>query len=278
MRWFITVLTVLALPASAFAGDFDILRGMQSVGYPNYYNWSGFYAGGQIGFGDAYGNFSNATSGIISEALRITTLESQFSPSSWPVLGSATNDRTMWGGFLGYNMQWQDVVLGVEGNYNETQFSLVAPITPIGRITPADSNGIPWTVVFSGSGSAQDIDYGTLRFRGGYVLGNFMPYGFAGFAMGKADITVSSTGYAEGNAPTSGPCSIANTPPCYLITWNKTDSQTSLIYGFTVGGGLDVAVTPNIFVRGEFEYTQFVPVSNIVLWVASARVGAGFKF
>ena len=278
MRWFISVMFLLVLPASAFAADLDILRGMQTVGPANYYNWSGFYLGGQIGYGDAGGDFSRATAPIVAEALRITDLESQFSPSSWPVLGTAFNHDMMYGGFVGYNTQWQDVVLGVEGNYNVGKFSLVAPITPIGRITPADSNGIPWTVNFTGSGSAQDVDYGTLRVRAGYVLGNFLPYAFAGLALGQADLTVSSIGSAEGNAPTSGPCSIANTPPCYLITWNKTNSQTSVIYGFTVGGGLDVAVTPHIFVRGEFEYTQFAPVSDIVLWVTSARLGAGIKF
>jgi outer membrane immunogenic protein len=278
MRWFITVLSVLALPASAFAGDFDILRGMEPVGPANYQNWSGFYAGGQIGYGDASADFSRATAPIVSEALRVTTLEEEFSPSSWPVLGTNTDHKTMYGGFLGYNTQWQDVVLGVEGNYNVTQFAVVAPITPIGRITPADASGIPWTVNFTGSGSVQNIDYGTLRARAGYVLGNFLPYGFAGFAMGQAEFSVSSSGYAEGNAPASGPCSGANTPPCYLVTWNKTNGQTSLLYGFTVGGGLDVAVTPNIFLRGEFEYTQFAPVNDIVLWVASARAGVGVRF
>jgi len=43
MRSVICALALLALPTSAFAGDFDILRGPVSV------DWSGFYAGGQIG-------------------------------------------------------------------------------------------------------------------------------------------------------------------------------------------------------------------------------------
>jgi outer membrane immunogenic protein len=49
-------------------------------------------------------------------------------------------------------------------------------------------------------------------------------------------------------------------------------------YGFSVGGGFDVALTPNIFVRGEFEYTQFAPISNITVSISTVRAGAGFKF
>jgi hypothetical protein len=51
-----------------------------------------------------------------------------------------------------------------------------------------------------------------------------------------------------------------------------------LLYGFDVGGGMDVALTPNIFVRGEYEYTRFAPTSNVLITVSSARVGGGFKF
>jgi outer membrane immunogenic protein len=278
MRWFIGVLIALALTPSAFAGDFDILRGMQPVGPGSFYNWTGFYVGGQVGYGDASGDFSGATSGIIAEALRVTTLESEFSPSSWPVLGTGYNGQTSYGGFVGYNSQWQDLMLGIEANYSQSNYSIVAPITPIGRITPADSSGTAWTVVFTGNGSVSNLDYGTLRGRAGLVLGNFMPYGFVGLAYGQANVSVASSGYAEGNAPASGPCSASNTPPCYLVTWNKTNSQISYIYGATLGVGLDFGLTQNIFLRGEFEYTQFAPVSNIVIAVTSGRLGAGIKF
>jgi hypothetical protein len=31
-------------------------------------------------------------------------------------------------------------------------------------------------------------------------------------------------------------------------------------------------------VRGEFEFVQFAPITNISVSVASGRLGAGFKF
>ena len=54
--------------------------------------------------------------------------------------------------------------------------------------------------------------------------------------------------------------------------------NNALLWGYTVGAGLDWAVTRNIFVRGEFEFVQFAPISNIAVSVASGRVGGGLKF
>jgi len=278
MRWVICALFALAVAPSAYAGDFDILRGMQPVGPSNFYNWSGFYVGGQIGFGNATGDFSNATSSSIAYILRDTALEYEFSPSSYPVLRTANDDRMSFGGFVGYDTQWQDLVLGIEANYTQSQYSLNAPGTQIGRVEPVDSNGNVWTVIFNGNGSATNLDYGTLRARAGLALGNFLPYGFAGLALGQANITLSTTGHAEANIPSSGPCSSFNTPPCYYISLDNTTVQTSLLYGLAVGGGMDFALTHNIFVRSEFEYDRFAPVSDIVLSVISARAGVGLRF
>jgi len=41
--------------------------------------------------------------------------------------------------------------------------------------------------------------------------------------------------------------------------------------------GLDVAITLNFFPRGEFEYVQFAPISNITASISTVRGGAGFK-
>ena len=37
------------------------------------------------------------------------------------------------GAFLGYNTQWQDLILGVEAIYTHTNLNTTAPSTPIGR-------------------------------------------------------------------------------------------------------------------------------------------------
>src|ERR1700689_373737 len=116
MRWVIGALVALAVSPSAFAADLDILRGTEPVGPANFQNWSGFYAGGEFGYGNSSADFSKSTSSLVSYALRVTTLEADFAPSNWPVLGTGQDREMTFGGFVGYNTQWQDLILGIEGN------------------------------------------------------------------------------------------------------------------------------------------------------------------
>lgn len=276
MRWVIFVPVAVAFASPAFADDFEVLRGSQSVGPATFTRWSGFYAGGQIGYSDVSADFSNATQAPIAYALRQTYLEDDFSPSQWPVLGSADSGGTSYGGFVGYNSQWQDLILGIEANFNYVPITVHAPSTPIGRTTGADSAGNTYALNIAATGSLTSIDYVTLRARAGWVLGNFLPYGFAGVVVGQANYSVTANVTGEQNPPSSGgSCS----PPCFPFAFTSGGGVNSaLTYGFAVGGGLDVALTANLFVRGELEYVQFAPVAGLVAGIASARVGAGLKF
>jgi len=153
MRWVICALVVLVLAPSASADEFNMLSGAQSVGPANIMDWRGFYVGGQVSYSDAGADFSNTTQAPIAYALRETTLESEFAPSNWPVLGSANHGAAGFGGFVGYNTQFEKLVLGVEANYDQAALSLVAPNTPITRLTPADSQGDSYLINITGSGS-----------------------------------------------------------------------------------------------------------------------------
>ncbi len=266
-------LAVSALAPRALADDLDVLRGALPVAPATFTRWSGFYVGGQVGYSDVLADFGNSTQVPVAYALSELTLENEFSVSQWPILGKASKDGITYGGFSGYNTQWQDLILGVEGNYNHASFSTVAPSTKIGPlITAADSQGYTHTVTMSGTGSLAMFDYGSLRARAGMVLGNFLPYGFTGFAIGMATTDIS--------ANVQDLQCLASTPTsCGLFSFSANPgSSTSLTYGFVAGGGLDVALTPNVFVRGEFEYAQFAPISGIVAAIMTARVGAGLKF
>ncbi len=128
MRWVVGALVVLGFAPSAFAADFDILRGAEPVGPPSYTNWSGFYFGGQGSYSHRNGGIfpSQATGPLVAQSLIELVLEADDHPSQWPVLGKGNTDAAGFGGFVGYNSQWQNLILGVEGNYTHSHASGMA--------------------------------------------------------------------------------------------------------------------------------------------------------
>ncbi len=270
MRWVICTLFVLAFAPRAWADDFDVLRGSQvPVGPATFTRWSGFYVGGQFSYGDAETDFSHGTQPLLAFSLRETTLEDQQHPSQWPVLGS---------GFVGYNSQWQDLIIGLEGNYTHTNFVTTAANSAISRVVAAGSNTD--SVTITGTGRLNLTDYASLRARAGYVLDNFLPYGFVGFVVGRANYAVTTEVFGQQNSatPASFPCDPA-LPTCVPFDFTNSSGQNgATLYGGSVGIGLDWALTPNFFLRGEFEYILFSPIANIDVSIINARVGAGVKF
>jgi opacity protein-like surface antigen len=97
--------------------------------------------------------------------------------------------------------------------------------------------------------------------RAGWVLGNFMPYGFAGFASGSANMHTSASTRPARIKPSAPPAGIR---PCSTASRSAAAS--------------DVALTPNFLVRAEYEYDRFVPIFSIPIAIGSVRLGAGFKF
>jgi outer membrane immunogenic protein len=265
------------LPPPSGAPNFDVLRGPQTVGPATFTRWSGFYVGGQVGVSSGFANFSTSTQSLLAYALRNTLLENSVAPSTWPVLGSANAQTIAYGGFVGYNTQWQDLILGMEGNFNRANFTLRAPSSPIGR-TASDSAGNAYAVDITGTGSMVNEDFATFRLRSGWVVGSFLPYAFVGLAVGLANTSVSATVAGEEyTSGTVGTCS--SSAPCFAFNYtNGSSANNTVLYGFTVGGGVDFALTANVFLRAEFEWDQFNPPPGFLATIMTGRVGGGIKF
>jgi outer membrane immunogenic protein len=289
MRWVFGALFLLGAASPALAADFDlpppaeppanfeILRGAQTVGPATFTRWSGFYVGGQFGLSELGANFANATQSLLAFSLRDTELQADVAPSQWPVLGSTNQASMSYGGFVGYNSQWQDLIVGVEANYYRANFSVHASTTPIAR-TVSDSSGNAYALDITGTGSMVAEDFGTLRIRAGWVTGNFLPYAFVGMALGVANTAVSATVVGtEYTSGTIGSCTAS--APCYPFSYvNSSNFNNAVLYGITAGAGVDVALTANIFLRAEFEWDQFNPPPGFFASIVTGRVGAGFKF
>src|ERR1700692_2253039 len=192
MRWVVCAGVLLALAPRAYAGDYDILRGPQPT-----YHWGGFYGGAQAGYSTAVVNLGPAAGPNIGFILRQTTIEQDQQISQWPVLnGDGHPQSTSYGAFIGYNFEWQDLVLGTELDY----FHVSLSASSTGGLTRnfTDSGNLPaghhyfYTLSANGQASFSMSDIATFRGRVGWETGNFLPYAFAGLAIGRANVASSA--------------------------------------------------------------------------------------
>jgi opacity protein-like surface antigen len=58
----------------------------------------------------------------------------------------------------------------------------------------------------------------------------------------------------------------------------QIQSQTQIVYGFTLGMGVDIQLTPSVFFRAEYEFIQFPDISDFRVAMNSVRGGLGVKF
>jgi outer membrane immunogenic protein len=281
MRRLLFVLGLVASITGASAQEYEIptLRGADSwvpdAPGPLYRpRWSGFYVGGQLGFGAGTFDFARTTRDLVAHELRELALESVARPSEWQVLGQVSTRSASVGGFLGYNIGWESLILGFELNYSRSDFSSDAPSSRLDRVTAAGGN--VYLVHLTGNASMHITDYGTLRARAGYIVENFMPFFMIGAAFGRADVVRSAT--VSGQENPAAICPSAGPPPCTPFLFTEAEAKKAYIFGWSIGGGLEWMVMPHVFLRAEYEYIAFASVWEIKAQVQTARVALGYKF
>jgi len=277
MRWVICAVVALAFAPQALAQDY-VLRGSQPT-----YRWAGFYGGASGGYTSSTVDFSQAPGPEVAFILRETSIEQDEQISTWSVLGKRNPENTALGAFVGYNVEWNNVILGAEVDYSHSSLNASAANSLTRSFS--DSGSLPaghhyyYTVFDGASSSFQMNNVTSFRARFGWEAGNFLPYGFIGLAVSRVStttaalVTYSAVDYPDSETPPLTP--LPNLGP---ITGGESNSQNAFAYGVATGVGMDVGITPNLFVRGEFEYIYFAPVTGIQVSLTTARVGAGFKF
>jgi outer membrane immunogenic protein len=286
MRRFLLVAIMCGAAAGAQAADLPdlpILRGAVTDGMStSRVNWQGVYIGGQGGYGSSDENFNGSTSNMIAALLANTTIESEMHVSQWNLgLGKQSARTSGYGGFAGYNSQWTDVVVGLEASYLHGSFGGSSTASKSLVSGAALSDGLFHAVTASSLASISISDMATLRARAGYSVGSFLPYAFAGIALGDADITRSVTvhdNYAPTFAGAVAACPVSPNPgPPFCATLNATQTQHShFIYGYSGGVGVDVNLVGGLFMRAEWEYIRFT--SSVDTSINTVRAGLGYKF
>src|ERR1700738_1858422 len=252
--------------------DFPVLRGAFPEGLTTARgNWQGYYIGGQGGYGSSDENFSGSTRTMMAALLANTTIESEMQVSRWNLgLGKTSARTSAFGGFAGYNSQWEDVVLGLEVSYMHGTFGGASTASRELVSGAVLSDKFFHDVKATSSASISISDMATFRGRAGYAYGWFLPYLFGGFALGNADITRSVNVQDSVSLAALGPFTA-------LVPLSATEAvHNHLIYGYSAGLGVDVNLIGGVFMRAEWEYIRFT--SAVDTSINTVRAGLGYKF
>ena len=256
-----------AMPAAAADWPDNPLRGSFS---PAPVRWDGLNFGATMGLSSMTTNFGNSTSSQVAYTLRNTTLQNEQSPSTWTTFPESTTNSKQFGLFIGYNMQWQELVLGFDLAYiKPSGLNNTASDTMTRQVTLSD--GTNDSVTIAAQGQTKLVDYATVRARAGYAYGQFMPYAVIGAAIGRFNYSISTTVTVDQTPQGQGTTRFA-----FPTTTDARDSAFSA--GPLFGLGIDVAVMPNVFLRAEWEYAAFAPVHGIKSGINTGRVGVGVRF
>jgi outer membrane immunogenic protein len=217
------------LAGSAFAAD------LPSAAPPPVYvppapifTWTGVYVGGQVGYG--WGNdhaqvtaFVPGTPATPGTGIPPCALcEIPEVPGTPPIFlsdpFSANPQGVIGGAHVGYNLQVNQWVIGLEGSVDGTSISKTVAL------------GFPVDIA-SLSYSTRASVQGSVRARFGIAFDRILLYATGGAAFAGLQSTYS------------------------LAALNESNSTTRA--GWTVGGGLEYAVTNNWSIRAEYRYSDF---------------------
>lgn len=244
----IASIAVLAasISAPALAADlFDApLRGTQHGSEP-IAHWGGFYAGGHVGISRADSDFSGVANSV-------TATVPAFSVYRRDLVDEFRNkwkeaDGRSFGAFVGYNTQFDEVVLGIEADFTRMSLTARRDVYIPDRFS---------LNTLEGHASLDLRDVATLRARAGYTIGAFMPFVTGGIAVGRGKTV------HDFNLP----------------GFRDDDSREAWSVGLTGGAGVDVALSRNLFLRGEWQYIRFGDLAGVQANVHNLRAAAGLKF
>jgi outer membrane immunogenic protein len=274
MRLILLAAMMCGVAAGAQAADLPdlpILRGAVTDGLStSNVNWQGFYVGGQAGYGSSDENFTGSNANMLAALLDHNVIQ-QMQVSNWNLgLGKQSSRSSGYGGFVGYNWQWTDVVIGLEASYLHGTFGGTAHASRELVSGTALTDGLFHDVAVDSSASISVSDMATLRARAAYVWGCFLPYAFGGIALGNADISRSVVVRDAVSNTIAGPF-------VPLATLTATNVQHNhLVYGYSAGLGVDVNLVGGLFMRAEWEYVRFT--SSVDTSINTVRAGLGYKF
>jgi outer membrane immunogenic protein len=195
------------------------------------YNWQGLYLGVNAGYG--WGNDNTAA----------------FTGPGGTSAGGVSPDGWFGGGQVGYNAQFNALVLGLEADLQGADISDTTALSGGAAFTEATTD-IEW--------------FSTVRGRVGYAAGPALLYVTGGWAFADVSTSVASTGGFG------------------TVSMGSDDIKS----GYTLGGGIEWAFAPNWSLKSEYLYVDLgedtfsTPVGTYTTDTDfhTARVGLNYRF
>jgi opacity protein-like surface antigen len=291
MRRLLLAAVTIGVVSGARAADMpDFLRGSIPAA-PVTRNWDGWYAGGQVSYSAVASDFTNSVVGLTNFIFRDSVLQQP--TSQFGLLAKTTTQGSGFGAFVGRNYQWEDLVFGVEANYNyfDRLSTSTSASNSLDIVNPAGQVSAPgvtttYGVTLTGRSAVQIKDAITFRGRAGWATGNFLPYVFGGVAVGRMDVSRSVTSSVTRRDDVTSTdifgvttTTIGATLPVPAQSQTLIEQRTNaFVAGWTGGLGLEYMLWDSVFMRGEWEYVKFLSVKNTVVQANNLRAAIGYKF
>jgi outer membrane immunogenic protein len=221
MKYVVTAIAAALMSSTAFAADL-VIEEPAAIYSPAAYDWTGFYVGINGGYGG--GTFEHPFALTADDGGDLIDL------------ATGSIDVTA-GGFLygvqaGYNVQMDNILFGIEGDIQGSTID--------GRVSLSitDEQGIflpdPGDTIDADAGTSLDW-LATIRPRIGFVQDRFVVYATGGLAWGQTTSSIN--------------LSVDGTP---LFDTSITNDR----FGWTIGAGIEYALTDNITFKTEYLYTD----------------------
>lgn len=200
------------------------------------FTWTGVYIGIQIG-----GVWARDSASLVNPGSgpNVQNVNGVLIPFAIPAVNfpfTANASGVIGGGHIGYDLQINQWVLGVEGSVDGTSMSTAQHVNAIPRLFEADLR------------TRSDVQ-GSIRGRLGIAFDRLLLYGTGGVAFAGITDFYDTTRFGRGTA-------------------NFSRTRT----GWTAGGGIAYAITNNWSIGAEYRYSDFghySDVSNIAFFSLS---------
>jgi outer membrane immunogenic protein len=223
---YLSALAILGSAGLAAAADLPERRAAPAFAAVPAFTWTGFYVGGSAGYMWSDSDMKLADVGV-------AVLPIDVAQGTLPRNLSVNRDGALAGVQAGYNVQFGTFVAGLEADISWTNVEGDALFSAPDRFL--------FPGALTNTAVQSDLDWlGTLRARAGVTVDRALFYVTGGAAVGEVKNTFS---IAIPGAP-------APLGPYFSPKWSTRGSE----WGWTIGAGVEYALTNNISLKAEYLY------------------------